>query len=194
MSAERPAADVVVKVGGGLLAHPAALDRVLALLEDAARARRVLVVPGGGPFADAVRAADARLALRPSAAHWMAILAMDQCAHLLASRAHAARLVATRAEIAAALDGRQLPVLAPYALLRAADPLPHDWAVTSDSIAAWLAGALEAPRLVLVKPPGAPGDASAVDAHFARALPAATAHAIVPADALARLASALGGD
>ena len=64
---------------------------------------------------------------------------------------------------------RRLPVLAPSRWLRDADPLPHSWDVTSDSIAAWVAGEVGARRLVLVKPPGA-GD-QAVDPYFHRALP-----------------------
>jgi 5-(aminomethyl)-3-furanmethanol phosphate kinase len=43
-------------------------------------------------------------------------------------------------------------VLLPAALLRERDPLPESWSVTSDSIAAWVAGAAGAGRLVLVKP------------------------------------------
>ena len=58
----------------------------------------------------------------------------------------------------ALLAAGRVPVIAPYRWLREADPLPHSWDVTSDSIAAWLASALGAARLVLVKPPGATGD------------------------------------
>ena len=36
--------------------------------------------------------------------------------------------------------------------MRSADALPHSWEVTSDSIAAFVAGALDAGRLVLIKP------------------------------------------
>ena len=45
-----------------------------------------------------------------------------------------------------------MPVLLPSALLAERDPLPASWAVTADSIAAWVAGAAGAGRLVLVKP------------------------------------------
>lgn len=187
----RAGAPVVVKVGGALLAAPARLDAVLALLVERARAGPVVVVvPGGGPFADAVRAADEALAIPATAAHWMAVLAMDQCAELLAARAPGAARVTSPAEIAAAGAAGTLAILAPHGWLRAADPLPHSWGVTSDSIAAWVAGALGAAAVVLVKAAGAAGD-GLVDAHFARALPAGVAHAIVPADQLEALALAL---
>jgi aspartokinase-like uncharacterized kinase len=165
--------DVVVKVGGSLLAHEAHLDAVLAAIAAAVRRHvRLLVVPGGGPFAEAVRDLDRRIGLSDDAAHWMAILAMDQYAHVLVDR----------------FEGR-VPVLAPSKWLRDADPLPHSWDVTSDSIAAWVAGEVGAHRLVLVKPPGATG--AVVDAYFPRALPASVTPVVVRADRLDELEAAL---
>ena len=72
-------------------------------------------------------------------------------------------LVSDAGGLSAVFDLAHVPVLAPYAWLRRADSLPHSWQVTSDSIAAWIARALGARRLVLVKPPGfAPGPGSVV--------------------------------
>jgi len=142
--------DAVVKVGGSLLSagEPQALVAALAAI---ARVRRLVVVPGGGPFADAVREASARHALDDSSSHWMAILAMDQHAHLLAALSPDATLCMGPQECAASCDVGRLAVLAPYSWLRNADPLPHGWHVTSDSLAAWAAGRLGAARLVLLK-------------------------------------------
>lgn len=182
--------DVVVKFGGGVLSHPADFDVALEMVADAASRQRLLVVPGGGPFADAVRYVDGRLKLDPGTAHWMAVLAMDQYAHLLVSRLRAAELVSDLAGISGALLRGRVPVLAPSRWLRELDPLPHSWDVTSDSIAAWVAGMVGAPRLVLVKPPGAP--AHAVDAYFLRALPDnMRSPDIVPADQIDALRRSL---
>jgi 5-(aminomethyl)-3-furanmethanol phosphate kinase len=176
----------VIKVGGSLAARPTQLRRLMETLADAARRHHLVVVPGGGSFADAVRRADRRFALGDSAAHWMAILAMDQYGYLLARLAPGAALVRSRRELA---PGR-LNVLAPSAWLRRADPLPHSWDVTSDSIAAWVAHALRVRRLMLVKhvdgfigPAGGPWQmpeharqipldvlSGVVDPYFARAL------------------------
>jgi 5-(aminomethyl)-3-furanmethanol phosphate kinase len=164
--------DIVVKVGGGLLAHVEHFLSVLVTINSAARGRQLLVVPGGGPFADAVRDVDRRLQITGDAAHWMAVLAMDQYAYAIADRLGNSAIVEDRAAIAAALDARRVPVLAPYRWLREADPLPHSWDVTSDSIAAWVAGEVGARRLVLIKPPGAlRGGRDLVDAHFSHAVP-----------------------
>lgn len=184
--------DLVVKLGGALLAHPEHFEATLAAIGAAAATRRLLVVPGGGPFADAVRDVDRLFHLSDDAAHWMAVLAMDQHAHLVAARMPGGAIVGDLAQIAAALDAGSIPVLAPYRWLREDDPLPHSWTITSDSIAAWVAGRVSARRLVLVKPPGASGS-ELVDAYFQRAMPARIAAVIVNADQPDALDSALRG-
>ena len=166
---------MVVKVGGGLLATDGALDQVCATL--GAAAGPLVVVPGGGPFADAVRTFDRRVGLSADAAHWMALLAMDQYAHVLAERIAGAELAEDSAGIAAVLARRHAAVLAPFRWLRNADVLPHGWEATSDSVAAFLAGALDAARLVLVKP--ADEMAEPVDPVFREVVPAGLPVAIV---------------
>jgi 5-(aminomethyl)-3-furanmethanol phosphate kinase len=173
--------DVVVKIGGSLLRRVEEFDRVLGVVAELGRMRRLLIVPGGGPFADAVRAVDARVHLSDDAAHWMAILAMDQHAHLIAERLVQSALVTSAAEIADAQSGARIPVLAPYRWLRDADPLPHSWDVTSDSIAAWCAHAVGAPNLILIKPSGA-SEGDVVDPYFSRALQPGVSSACVSAD------------
>jgi len=175
--------DVVVKVGGRLLRHVDDFQAVLSTIDSAARARRILIVPGGGPFADAVRTVDARLQLSEDAAHWMAVLAMDQYAWVIADRLTRSAFVMDPDAIRDALDAGRLPVLAPFDWMRRIDPLPHSWDVTSDSIAAWVAGMLDAKRLVVVKPPGALRAATGlVDASFSDTLPAGIEVVIVGAE------------
>jgi aspartokinase-like uncharacterized kinase len=160
----------VVKVGGGLLVVAGALDRVCAAVAALGRRESLVVVPGGGPLADAVRALDRAVGLSANAAHWMAILAMDQYAHLLAERIPSGRLVEEPGAIAAVLAQGEIAILAPSRWLRAADTLPHSWDATSDSIAAFVAGALDAARLDLIKP--AEVGREGVDACFATVVPA----------------------
>jgi 5-(aminomethyl)-3-furanmethanol phosphate kinase len=160
--------DAVVKIGGSLLTLDLALSRAIGALELIARTRALLIVPGGGPFADIVRTMDDRYSLGDDAAHWMAILAMEQYAELLATRISDAALVHDASGMRLAHERGQIPVLAPYRWLRDADPLPHSWDVTSDSIAAWIANAVGASRLILIKPP-AHDPRTAVDRYFEKA-------------------------
>jgi 5-(aminomethyl)-3-furanmethanol phosphate kinase len=180
----------VIKVGGGLSAQPGALESVGATLARLGRRHRLLVVPGGGPFADAVRAFDARARLSAEAAHWMAILAMDQYAHVLAHRIAGAVLVEEPGVPGAALGPAGVAVLAPYRWLRAADPLPHTWNITSDSVAAFVAGALDATRLILIKP--ASGGAELTDPCFGSVLPAGLPWWALGWEEIGKLEEALG--
>lgn len=170
--------DGVVKIGGALLADERMLARAITALDQLAASRTTLIVPGGGPFTDTVRNLDRRLFLSDDEAHWMAILGMEQFALLLASRLQDAELIHYPDEIARAHARHTLPVLAPYRWLREADPLPHSWDVTSDSIAAWVAAAVGARRLVLIKA-AADGPSAIVDRYFDRARPPALACSVV---------------
>jgi aspartokinase-like uncharacterized kinase len=140
----------VVKVGGGLAreAGDDALHALCARIAEVGTRHPLLVVPGGGQFADAVREHDRRHGLRPPTAHRMAILAMEQLGWALADLIPGA---VRCAEPRAVRDGA-VSVLLPAALLAERDPLPRSWDVTSDSIAAWVAATAGAGRLVLVKP------------------------------------------
>ncbi|MGE5229174.1 MAG: aspartate/glutamate/uridylate kinase, partial [Deltaproteobacteria bacterium] len=143
--------DAVVKVGGSL-GRGERLREVCASLAEAGRRHRLLVVPGGGAAADVVREQDARFGLRPSTAHWMAVLAMDQFGLLLTDLTPGAEAVSSldRARTRLAEEGGVV-VLLPSEPLRRADALPHSWSVTSDAIAAWIAQETDGRLLVLLK-------------------------------------------
>ncbi len=122
-------------------------------------AGHAVIVPGGGVFADAVRQAQPRYHFSDLAAHRMAVLAMEQYAWLLNDMGPALRPCASSQEIRAALAERRVALWLPGPMV-AADPIiAQSWDVSSDSLAAWLAGRLEAAALVLVKsasPPARP--------------------------------------
>jgi aspartokinase-like uncharacterized kinase len=182
----------VVKIGGGLMGSVERFDAVIAEIVAASWDVQLLIVPGGGRFADSVRDADRRFGLSDDAAHWMAILAMDQYAHLLLSRLPTGRLVWRPEEIEPTLCAGMIPILAPYQWLHETDPLPHSWEVTSDSISAWVAGRVGTDRLVLIKPSAAAGP-EIVDPWFARLLPSHVRAEIITADRVGELRAALCG-
>lgn len=142
--------DLVCKIGGSL-SRPEILRPLLKTLEAMCSEYGVLVVPGGGAFADSVRKEAATFQLGDTASHWMAILAMDQYGYLLADLGQATRTVRTPREVEDAVRDKVLPILLPSAFLLAEDPLPHSWEVTSDAIAAHMAVRLDAEFLVLLK-------------------------------------------
>ncbi len=186
--------DTVIKLGGSL-ERAGLLEFVgegLASLVD--EGRRVLVVPGGGRFADAARALCAEHDPGKDTAHWWGVAAMDRLAGIVARVLPRGELVTDADQARAAATAGRLPVLAPFAWLREADPLPHSWDVTGDSIAAWVAGQVGARRLVLVKsvePPPLPIEDLArqgvVDAYFPSIVPPGVEVEIVDGHALERL-------
>lgn len=151
---------IVVKVGGSLYDWPG-LGPALRAFVAALAPERVLLVPGGGDFADAVRKLHAVHGLTEEQSHWLA----------LESLWAAAGFVRTLVPGGDVLDAHGF-------CEHVVSDLPHTWEVTSDSIAARAAVVGQATRLVLLKsvdvPAGVAWDAAAangwVDPYFTRAL------------------------
>ncbi len=142
--------EAVIKIGGSL-AEQDALASLCCRVSELAQQHRLLVIPGGGPFADTVRHYYRRWQLSETAADRMAILAMDQYGYLLCDLIGGAVPITSLVSIEAVCRAGQVPVLIPSQLMFHADPLPHSWAVTSDSIAAWVATLAGPARLILLK-------------------------------------------
>lgn len=149
----------VVKLGGSLAFSPA-LGPWLGVLASPGR-RRIVVVPGGGPFADQVRRAQATLSFPDEAAHRMAVLATEQYGLMLCGLAPGLRPAATPEQIRAVQDEGHVPVWMAARMTAGRSDIPASWEVTSDSLAAWLAGEVGAELLVLVKAPPPPGKGAA---------------------------------
>lgn len=119
---------IVVKVGGSLYDHPQLGPGLRAYLDSLGET--VLLVPGGGPFADAVRKLDALHHLSEAHSHDLALYAMNLAGNFLES-------LGISATILNAVEFES--------------ELPHSWNVTSDSIAARAAIIHRASRLILLK-------------------------------------------
>jgi aspartokinase-like uncharacterized kinase len=135
---------LVVKIGGSLYEWPA-LGPTLAhwLRENAPR--ETLLVPGGGPFSDVIRRLDHLHQLGDEIAHGLALRSMTLAAGFIRNLLGDAEFLILDAVAFCRTDDLQ------------PDALPHNWAVTSDSIAARAAEMRHA-ELVLLKsaepPPG----------------------------------------
>lgn len=144
-AADRPA---VIKIGGSC-AFSLDLRRWTAAVGECGG--RAVVVPGGGPFADAVRTAQPRMKFDDAAAHRMALLGMEQFGHALASFDLRLAVADGMEDLQRALSDGKVPVWLPARMAMLATDIPASWQVTSDSLAAWLAGKLRAARLILLK-------------------------------------------
>lgn len=139
----------IVKIGGSLNNNPILQDWLDLLAE--CGGGRVILVSGGGAFADAVRGAQARWRIGDLSAHNMAVLAMAQTAYLMHGLKPALQLTRSKADIWRVLHKGQTALWLPFELQRRRASDRTNWEVSSDSIALDLANSLNAERLVLVK-------------------------------------------
>jgi 5-(aminomethyl)-3-furanmethanol phosphate kinase len=142
--------DAVLKIGGSL-SHTDKLPDLCRQIRELGKRRRLLVIPGGGDFADSVRKAYAKYALNETSAHNMALLAMDQYGYLLSQLIAESVLVKDLISFDSDFSSGKVHILLPSDCLFHADPLPHSWDVTSDTIAAWVADRIGSPILIFLK-------------------------------------------
>ena len=141
-----------MKIGGSLLKYPVELSRLCNLLADLSGELDLLLVPGGGIFADTVRDVYTRFKLPENIAHQMAVLAMDQYGILIQSLAQGtSQIVENIEDSKKCFEEHKIAVLQVSNIMKSEKYLPKSWSVTSDSIAALMAQLIVAKRLLLVK-------------------------------------------
>jgi aspartokinase-like uncharacterized kinase len=139
----------VVKLGGSLTKSPllkAWLDRI-----SQHKQAKVVIVAGGGGFADQVRIVQKQWNFQDQNAHQMAILAMQQMALLFQGIQPQLQLASSLLKINSSLKVGKAVVWVPEVEMLNKAGIPASWDITSDSLAAWLAEQLSATRLILVK-------------------------------------------
>jgi aspartokinase-like uncharacterized kinase len=139
----------VIKLGGSLLGSPA-LAHWLSLLAKHGNGK-VVIVPGGSVFADAVRQAQNLSGVSDGLAHELALLAMDQFGLLLAGMQPGLVTATSELEIAERGWQHRAVVWVPSRMVLADATVEQSWRVTSDSLSAWLANKLAADQLLLIK-------------------------------------------
>ena len=141
--------EAVLKVGGSLAEYPKSLKKLCKKLASFAKDHKILIVPGGGRFADVVRNFDKTYGLSKTVAHKMALLAMDQFG-LFLSDITPNSFVSHSFEKVEDPPSGTLPIFLPSRFIFRKDPLESSWNVTSDSITAYIAGMFHAKKLILV--------------------------------------------
>ena len=155
----------VVKLGGSY-AFSSDLPGWLAAI--ASSAGDIVLVPGGGPFADAVLSAQPRMGVEDDAAHPLALLGMDQYGRALAALNKRFTPAASIAGIRRALRAGNVPIWSPTEMVLKRNDIPRSWEVTSDGLAAWLACRIGARRVLLIKHVDPPPDPIRIEDLVAR--------------------------
>ena len=139
----------VVKIGGSL-SHDPSLRLWLTELREVGGGR-VVIVPGGGVFADRVRQYQSEWQFDDLAAHNMCLLAMTQYGLMMQGVLPDLVIASSEAKVRRALRDGRVAVWVPTALMRDTPDAMSNWDTTSDSLAAWLSTMLNAERLMVVK-------------------------------------------
>jgi len=151
----------VIKLGGSLMGDADILTACLNTIEQNNK-DKVVIVPGGGVFADQVRNAQKQWLINDEIAHEMAILAMQQMA-LLFKGIKPGFLLANHL---LNIDNRAAVFIWSPDITELNDSsIEANWNVTSDSLAAWLAVQLNADELILVKSAEIPEDLTLQQMH-----------------------------
>ncbi len=135
----------VVKIGGSLQGS-SFLEGVCEVLDNVSEDHRLVIVPGGGRFADLVRELQEEHGLSDDVAHEMAIKGMG--VYGLGISELSSEFLLTKYWDIARKGGN---IFLPLEAVKRSDDLEASWRVTSDSIAAWLCQELGFDNLILVK-------------------------------------------
>jgi len=136
----------VIKLGGSLMNDIESLTHCLNTIEQKVK-DKVVIVPGGGLFADQVRLAQKQWQFNDEIAHHMAILAMQQMA-LLFQSIKASFVIRHKLST---IDENSIIIWSPDIQQLNQAGVKPSWDITSDSLAAWLANQLDVDELILVK-------------------------------------------
>jgi len=151
----------VVKVGGSLFDFPELRQKLIAWIASRGPEERLLFVPGGGNFADAIRSLHRTHQLSETTSHWLAIGTLTITARFLQS-------IIPQSVITDDFNTlERRGILDVFPILQRDDVLEHSWRVTSDTISAHIARVAKADRLVLLKSIDVTPDSDGVDAAFA---------------------------
>lgn len=147
----------VVKLGGSLF-HEDAVKFCKSLV-----GKNILVVCGGGEFANKIREYDAEMEFSDSVSHKTAILCMDILGMLVVDKVDGAEAVYSLEDAKKVLNDGKLPILLPSRLFEYLDPLEHSWNVTSDSIAVYISWLLKTKILIVTNVDGIYTDDPSLD-------------------------------
>ena len=150
----------VVKIGGSLQ-NSSDLNNWLQVLKEHGSGK-IVIVAGGGKFADAVREAQVRDGFDDKKAHEQALLAMEEYAQLLNAMVPEFELVSDIASIHNCLAKEKVPIWLPFKLIIKDNTIPASWDVTSDSLAFWLALQLNIKSVILLKTVSLPENYSGI--------------------------------
>lgn len=144
--------EAIFKIGGKILENSNNIKSTfsqLTQLFEKEILQKIIVIPGGGTLANFVRSLDDILEIGDDLAHWIAIYSMNYNGIILNRKYPNLESID---KLKTFQDAKQMfCIFLPYSFLREDDTLPHNWDVTSDSIALYVANKLKLSQCFLIK-------------------------------------------
>jgi aspartokinase-like uncharacterized kinase len=143
---------VLFKVGGKILENPNNLESTISQITQLSKnetLQNIIIIPGGGTYANFVRLLEKDVKLGDDLAHWMAVYSMNFNGIMLGSKFPKFECIEDFNKLQ--IDRKSLSIFLPYKYLRTQDELPHNWDVTSDSIAHYITYKLHLNSCFLIK-------------------------------------------
>jgi hypothetical protein len=142
----------IFKIGGSILEDFENLNSTisqLGYLFERDIITRIIIIPGGGSFANFIRKIYNELKLTDELAHWMSIISMNYNGIELGKKFPKLEIFEDFGKVKEIC--KSFSIFLPYQFLKEKDHLPHNWQVTSDSITLYLAQKLGLNECFLIK-------------------------------------------
>jgi len=143
---------IIVKIGGKILENKENLESTIAQFKHICEndiVQKIIIIPGGGTYANFVRKIDEKISIGDELSHWMAIFAMNCNGIELSQKYNDIKYFDNLGELKKS-NGR-IVIFLPYDFINQRDELLHSWDVTSDSIALYIAHHLGLKECFLIK-------------------------------------------
>ncbi|ENN96420.1 aspartate/glutamate/uridylate kinase [Methanocaldococcus villosus KIN24-T80] len=134
----------IIKIGGSLTYY------IKPLLESLKSYKReeIIIIPGGGKFADTLREIDKNLSLSPSISHKLAIKCMDILGEVF-SDIGGIKAYDNLFDLKREIKKERIAILLPSKLLLSTDISEHSWNVTSDSLTLYISKFLNVKNIII---------------------------------------------
>ena len=144
---------LLAKIGGKIIEHPeqlrSTLNQFKILLFEKKKFDNVILIPGGGSYANFVRVLDNKLKIGDTLSHWMAIYSMNWNGIAISDLYEEINCITDINELKK--TKARISIFLPFDFLYKTDKLPHNWSVTSDSITIYIAYILNLKKCFLIK-------------------------------------------
>ncbi|MEO2116923.1 MAG: [5-(aminomethyl)furan-3-yl]methyl phosphate kinase [Methanocaldococcus sp.] len=137
----------IVKIGGSLTYDA---EPLLKALKNYAREKnkKIVIIPGGGEFANVVRNIDKTLNISNSLSHKLAIKCMDLIGEVYAEIGDI-KAYDTLFDLKREIEKEKIGILLPSKILLSTDIAEHSWAITSDSLSLYIGKLLDVREVII---------------------------------------------